>query len=593
MKKSFLILGILLAAIEMQAAFYFVQTGKDGDPTWTAESKWANGTGGTLVDLTAESKTFGEWLGTITGAQDVWVAGGTYLFNESATLPIGVKIYGSFAGTEKSTPHRELTAQGAAAWDWKVKTVFDAQSKCQFFSNNTNSTIDGITFQNANYTGNAGCFRTGNNSKVQNCQFLNNTASGNGGALLVYNASSQITNCYFSGNKGNNGGAINMSGGTGTYTLVVDGCEFAENDAVNNGSSIYMSIGANTITNSVFHGNKTRTAVQATSGICTISHNTFVNNTKGSLNISAGTITNNVFWGEGATIMTYVGATMDHNAVQGSRYKGDNCIELSANNTGTEDGILYPCFTDPANHDYSLQPKSVLIGIGATGTGVTKDIIGTDRNTTPDMGAYEHAYEMPAPSYTLTIGAAGMSTLMLPFTVTEFPTGVKVYSLQIQESEIVATSQAQISADKPVLVVAEEGEYEFVGEGSANIAFNRDRHSFCDLEASYYGYAAPAKTDKKYNYVLQKQGDSEPAFYQIESGKTIYVKPYRAFLKTMMNVNEGGAKAALRIRFADNTATAIADDAEAMVSVKKCMINGELHIIKGAHVYNAQGMMVE
>lgn len=587
MKKKILILLVLMAAIQVQAAYYFVQTGKLGDAEWTSEA--ISNRMATLVNLATEGKTFNEWLSGagLANGTDVWVAAGTYEFSASCSLPAGIKLYGSFAGTEKYTTHRKLTSSNAAAWDWKTKTVFDANNSCQFFSNNTNSTIDGITFQNANFTSNAGCFRSGNNSKVQYCQFLNNIATGLGGAVQVYNAVVVVTGCYFEGNSANQGGALYANS---TSAVTVDGCMFVGNTASNTGSAVHVqSTGTYTVQNCVFDGNTTKQALNvANTATATVVHNTFVNNANGALTITNGTVTNNVFWGTGA--INAGSATLDYNAMAGSR-KGDNAVLLSNDNSGSTDGVCYPWFTDPANHDYTLQAASTLIGLATASTGVTKDLAGTDRHGAPDMGAYEHTCEIPAPSYSLTIGAAGVSTLMLPFTVTELPAGMKVYSLQMDGSntEIVATAQAQINADKPVYVVAPAGTYVLVGEGSANIGLNRNRHSFCDLEGSYYSYVAPAENGGKYNYVLQKQGDSEPAFYQIEPGHTMTIPPYRAFLKTTYNSNVGGgARAPMRIRFMDNATTSMEESGKNPLDLQSALRHGEVYDIMGRRVNTLQ-----
>lgn len=593
MKKKILILLVLMAAIQVQAAYYFVQTGKPGDAEWTTDSKWANGAGGTLVNLTSEDKTFSEWLtgAGLANGTDVWVAAGTYEFNGAATLAAGIKLYGSFAGTEKYTTHRKLTASGAAAWDWKTKTIFDANNACQFFSNNTNSTIDGITFQNGKSADNGGAFRTGNNSKVQFCRFISNSATvgtnGQGGAIQVYNAIVNITGCYFENNSGKQGGALYSNS---TSAVTVDGCMFVGNSASNTGSAVHMqNTGAYTVQNCVFDGNTAKQALNvASTATATVVHNTFVNNASGALTITNGTVTNNVFWGTGA--ISAGRATLNYNAMVGSR-KGDNAVLLSNDNSGSTDGVCYPWFTDPANHDYTLQAASTLIGLATASTGVTKDLAGTDRHGAPDMGAYEHTCEIPAPSYSLTIGAAGVSTLMLPFTVTELPAGMKVYSLQMDDSntEIVATAQAQINADKPVYVVAPAGTYVLVGEGSANIGLNRNRHSFCDLEGSYYGYDAPAENGGKYNYVLQKQGESEPAFYQIEPGHTMTIPPYRAFLKTTYNSNlVGGARAPMRIRFMENATTSMEESGKNPLDLQSALRHGEVYDIMGRRVNTLQ-----
>jgi hypothetical protein len=98
-------------------------------------------------------------------------------------------------------------------------------------------------------------------------------------------------------------------------------------------------------------------------------------------------ITNNLVYGFGS-MWVGTGSVVNYNNVWGNLL-GDGPLYLH----GANDISLNPLFVDPANGDFSLQPTSPAINMGAdlTASGVTTDILGHAR---PKAGAYDiGAYE--------------------------------------------------------------------------------------------------------------------------------------------------------------------------------------------------------
>ena len=142
--------------------------------------------------------------------------------------------------------------------------------------------------------------------------------------------------------------------------------------------------------------------------------------------------------------------------------------------------------------------------------------------------------------YLLTVGSAGATTLVLPFNAS-LPDGVKAYELSYTSGDAAtATEVNTISADKPVLINAEAGEYLFVSSFAwdANIDFST--HGSANASSTGYVTSNEALTGV-YNtsmpfsyvpegaYVLQN-GEEGLAFYQVTAEDPIKITSFRAYL---------------------------------------------------------------
>jgi len=194
----------------------------------------------------------------------------------------------------------------------------------------------------------------------------------------------------------------------------------------------------------------------------------------------------------------------------------------------------------------------------------------------------------------LDVTAAGMATYVLPFNVPTLPDGVKAYRLTNDgTNEIVATELNALTADQPVLIIAAEGEYEFISEDGASDDISGKTGTYTNgaLVGTYQTIAAvSATTATNYNYVLQN-GTDGVAFYQVTDA-TCSIAPYHAYLSCEYNAIGGGSSAPMRIRFHKDTATGI-DQVENGTSTNVKMIeNGQLFIIHDGKTYNALGQIV-
>lgn len=195
----------------------------------------------------------------------------------------------------------------------------------------------------------------------------------------------------------------------------------------------------------------------------------------------------------------------------------------------------------------------------------------------------------------LNVTSAGMATYVLPFDVPSLPDGVKAYRLTNDGSnEIVATELSELTADQPVLIVAAEGEYEFLSEDGASddISGKTGTHTDGALVGTYQTIAAvPATTATNYNYVLQNGSDGV-AFYQVKDA-TCSIAPYHAYLSCSYNAISGGSPAPMRIRYVENTATGIDEVEQPCMDAQKHIKNGQLFIIRDGRTYNALGQVVK
>lgn len=156
-------------------------------------------------------------------------------------------------------------------------------------------------------------------------------------------------------------------------------------------------------------------------------------------------------------------------------------------------------------------------------------------------------------SYTLTVTAAGMSTLVLPFNATiptqntdEESKTVSAYKLTTASSVVSAASVDAIAAGEPVLIVADAGSYKFEAADAA-ITYSRDD---APQSGALVGAYKTTNADDG-NYVLQN-GAEGVGFYKLVAASNHVINPFRAYLSSAEN-----AAARLAIVFDDEDVTGI------------------------------------
>ncbi|MBR0275484.1 MAG: hypothetical protein IJQ76_04680 [Prevotella sp.] len=124
-------------------------------------------------------------------------------------------------------------------------------------------------------------------------------------------------------------------------------------------------------------------------------------------------------------------------------------------------------------------------------------------------------------SYELTVTAAGAATLMLPFAA-ELPSGVSAWTLNYSSGDhVTATTAGSITANTPVLIIADAGTYTFT---ASDATINPVSQAFGALTGVYATTDVPADS-----YILWTDGTAEnPIGFYLSNSST--VAAYRAYL---------------------------------------------------------------
>ncbi len=199
----------------------------------------------------------------------------------------------------------------------------------------------------------------------------------------------------------------------------------------------------------------------------------------------------------------------------------------------------------------------------------------------------------------LNVTEAGMATLVLPFNVPTLPTGVQAYNLTNNgDATIWATDVDALEADKPVLIVAAAGEYEFVSEEGASDDISSKTGTYTNgaLVGTYTTIdPLDQQTGSAYNYILQN-GASGVGFYQVGT-KECSIAPYRAYLSCSYDkANDNGGNAApMRIVFHKDAPTGVENGGvlNGANGVQKILRNGQLFILRNGVEYNVNGQMTK
>ena len=260
--------------VQLDSPIRYVKAGAAG-----SGSSWADASG----DLQSQIN--------LVGAQQVWVATGTYKpgppnnTNRSISFAMrpNVAIYGGFAGTETDLNQRVLGNPLATILSGDIGTAGSNTDNSYHVVNNatglTNSAVlDGFLITSGNANGSSspddsggGMINNGNGAGntcsplIRNCLFIYNRAANQGGAL--YNAgytsgtsNPTLINCAFQSNySANRGGAIyndGSVGGNSNPSLI--NCSFQGNSAASGGAMgniSYQGSSRPVLTNCVVWGN--------------------------------------------------------------------------------------------------------------------------------------------------------------------------------------------------------------------------------------------------------------------------------------------------------------------------------------------------
>lgn len=195
----------------------------------------------------------------------------------------------------------------------------------------------------------------------------------------------------------------------------------------------------------------------------------------------------------------------------------------------------------------------------------------------------------------LNVSSAGMATYVLPFNVPALPDGVEAYTLTNNGDETIWANEVNaLEADKPVLIVAAEGEYEFISEEGASDDISSKTGTYTNgaLVGTYYAIAEVPVSDGSVNNYILSNGSDGVAFYQVKDN-TCSVAPYRAYLSCGYNASAAGPNPApMRIVFHKDNTTGVEDVQRDKVQSTKVLHNGQLFIIRDNKKYNVLGQQL-
>ena len=171
--------------------------------------------------------------------------------------------------------------------------------------------------------------------------------------------------------------------------------------------------------------------------------------------------------------------------------------------------------------------------------------------------------EAVATTYTLAVTDAGAATLVLPFDA-DLPTGVTAYTLNYTagNDKVKATEVNAITANQPVLINAQEGDYTFTSKGTTN----SNATTFGALTGVFASIVVPNTS-----YILTSKG-GVTAFRKAD-GSTNIVTANHAYLTA-----DGAGASILDIDFGDVT------------GIDATLVNSEKRIVNS--VFDLQGRRV-
>jgi hypothetical protein len=346
---------------------------------------------------------------------DVYVAKGAASYtphasdiNASFNIPTGLKIYGGFAGTEKSINQRNMalihsTYETTLSGDLSGNDILsdftqnrsDNSKGVINIGNKSNIILDGFSIRGGNGGSGLGGFGGGINAfgsngiTINRVKIFDNQAN-LGGAILGIDVSNlKITNSSFLGNKSNfaNGGdALYIEGSGLNKSISLNNCVVA-------GHIGYAAI---------YAGSNGQFSPSSLTHIYT--NCTFANNNRVFNNVSVANDRTNNFTFKNSIV--YGNANNNVNNANGFTQTITNSLVQGETSTAngnlvgtTNPQFVNPVYSIPTNAgDYRLKWCSLAIGAG-TNTGISP--LDLDRNPrnfngTADMGAYEFLGNTPS-----------------------------------------------------------------------------------------------------------------------------------------------------------------------------------------------------
>ena len=376
--KHLLLSWLLMTVVSLsmaQTTHYVKQNGTGNG------SSWADAAGDLQATITAASS-----------GDSVFVAGGIYqrAVGQFFTMQAGVKIYGSFAGTENSLNDRRLASGDTSVLLGNGAGVVRNEST----GLNASAVLDGfkITGGNANANtngghGGGGVYIQGNSPTLSHLVITGNTTNYYGGGIEINGGSPTLTSVIISGNTAPNygGGGISFDNCASVFTNIL----IIDNSAADGGAIMGTGGLTPTFTNATVTGNK---SVILAGGIHAGSP-LIMNNSIIWGNISADNGGNDIFIDD-----DILGNIVLHYCLYGN--DANDIVDFNNQLTATDNNLTVdPQFVNPAGGNYHLSSNSPAINKGSNGyiaADDTVDVAGNQRiynkngGGIADIGAYEY-----------------------------------------------------------------------------------------------------------------------------------------------------------------------------------------------------------
>ncbi len=383
--KAALLLLLFGISSTYGATWYVSQEGNDENDGTSWSSALANPQSAIDRASAGDSVLIGD--GTYYATRIVETASDT-IYSTSFVLKEGVSLHGGYIAGQNQR------SKGEYAWSFGGKTILtiaDGNSGTVLVNETpftTETHVDGLVLEGGtalgagedgfgggarlsgavslhsciiqgNIAGNGGGVYLGEGAKLKHCLVRENCVldegwGGNGGGIYA-TSNTQISNCLVTGN----GSGVRKGGGIYTTDNArIDFCTIVANEAIREGSGLYMA------------GN-------------------------------AGTVSSTVVWGNsGSTLQASIAGNASHCAIEGNS-PNESCIPLQKGNSGIHGnayndnwvGGYFPCFASPENGDWRLGAGSYLINRGSNAN-EDSDAAGNARSLcgAADIGAFETPY---------------------------------------------------------------------------------------------------------------------------------------------------------------------------------------------------------
>lgn len=378
-KKLFSLFSVLclISSVSLAQTTYYVKQSSDG--------------GSDSNDGLTIGNAFATILKAHTAAVDndtIEISNGTYT-EASIETTKALTIIGESA---KSTIIQASANQPTGA-------ASDATENMNIFkvTNGTTVTFQNLTMQHGNTKNQSGgaILATENVTlTIENCNFSHNFAKFNGGAIYSKGSSTTIKNSSFANNiSGKHGGAIMAIGNSGASSK--------------SSFSIYNSTIYNNLSGKKGGAIAFEEELEFSLKNNTIASNTTTDDNRKGIYTDDTTvgvfITNNIFWNAesggndwGFEQFSSTNAVINNNIVSktGNADLRDapNSITWQSDPAATTESIDFGTFQESGNGIFSLaiSATSIAKDAGDSSTATSTDTRGYDRDSNPDIGAYEH-----------------------------------------------------------------------------------------------------------------------------------------------------------------------------------------------------------